>query len=268
MDMGAQENKFTAFDASRLSQVFPNYPTMLSTRPASVIDNCTRRLRAKEDSYTCNLKLFERSSGMIGALYCLDKADELYMDIVELLKSNGHYRFIAVKWGNLVKKGFDAYQRNRDRFTNVDPVDFADIIEITDRMMSDKVSRMIEAESIRMADNGLTGYWNDVNSRLMVFFELISMAKTYRDKDKRIIESNSFGTFKLLDFMDYNRVLKITQEFLLHNARALHFCDPDDSTEDDIKHANDLFNALKDANNRSVITNIFRSIREGRFKDE
>lgn len=265
--MGAQVDRL-GFGASTLSRVFPDHPTMLTTHPASVIDNCTQRLRAKKDSYTCDLSAFSRSENLIGILYFLDKSDELYMDIVELLKSRGQYRFIAVKWGNLVKKAFDAYQRERDRLTHMDPVDFADFIELVDRMMSGKVSRMIEAESKRMADNGLAGYWNEVSSRLMVFFELVSMAKICRDCEKRRVESVSFGTFDIFDFADYNRILTITKELLLQNARDLHFSDPHEAVEEDMKDAIDLLRSLRDAKNRSVITNIFRSIKEGRFKDE
>ena len=260
-------NSVNILDLSGGSSLIPIKPTILSTHPASYIEYCIRGMR-KRDDYRCGAYEFFNSEQMIATLYILDKADELYMDIVQRLKDNNQYRFIAVKWAKFVKKSFDAYQRNRDRLTRMDPVDFADLMEIVDRMMGEKVKAMIDSESKRMANKGLAGYWNEVNARVMVFFELISIAKTCRNDEKRVVESISFGTFKLFDFIDYTGIISVTQQYLFQKARELHFNDTDDVTENDVADAVDLLNSLKDAKNRSVIANIFRSIKEGRFKDE
>lgn len=267
MDMGAQVNRMSRFVIPEQSTLIPIKPTMLSTRPASYIEYCIRGMR-KRDDYKCGAYEFFNSEQMIATLYILDKADELYMDIVERLKANNQYRFIAAKWGKFVKKSFDAYQRNRDKYTSMDPVDFADLIDIVDRMMGEKVKAVIDFESKRMANNGLTGYWNEVNSRVMTFYEFIWMAKTCRDAEKRSVESVSFGTFKLFDFIDYNGIISVTMEYLYKKARELHFNDTSEVTEDDVRCNTDLINALKDAKNRSVIANIFKALKEGRFKDE
>lgn len=267
MAMAAQVNRLNGLDLSGGSTLIPIKPTMLSTRPASYIEYCIRSLR-KRDDYRCGAYEFFNSEQMIATLYILDKADELYMDIVQRLKDNNQYRFIAVKWARFVKKCFDAYQRNRDRLTRMDPVDFADLMEIVDRMMGDKVKAAIDSESKRMASKGLTGYWNEVNSRMMIFFELISIAKICRNDEKRAVESVSFGTFKLFDFIDYTGIIAITQQYLFQKARELHFNDTEDATEEDVKETLDLLNSLKDVKNRSVIANIFKALKEGRFKDE
>lgn len=57
-------------------------------------------------------------------------------------------------------------------------------------------------------------------------------------------------------------------EYLYKKARELHFNDTSEVTEDDVRCNTDLINALKDAKNRSVIANIFKALKEGRFKDE
>ena len=48
----------------------------------------------------------------------------------------------------------------------------------------------------------------------------------------------------------------------------MHFNDTEDATEEDVKETVDLLNSLKDVKNRSVIANIFKALKEGRFKDE
>lgn len=190
----------------------------LTTQRSALSYNMARSVQVASDRIIKDrqyVDLNDHCMGKMAVLYPIEKAYEAFMEYVDLLNEKGMMRFEHKRYCNRMKPIFDAYQRNRDRLSKMDPVHFSDLFDCMDSVHGRLVEIYKAQESQGLLDSGVSGVIERICSRLLNTYTLIRIAQHLTSIVRRNVEAKFKKRFGLLDFMDYGCAIKLTADMLM-----------------------------------------------------
>ena len=199
-------------------------------------------------------------------LYPIEKAYEAFMEYGDILNEAKLMRFDHKRYFNRMKHLFDAYQRNRDRLSKMDPVHFSDLFDCMDSVHGRLVEIYKAQESQGLLDSGVSGVNERICARLLNTYTLIRIAHHLTSIVRRNVEAKFKKRFGLLDFMDYGCAIKLTADMLMNVMNRNHIViDFEKTHQADIAIVN-LRESIISEKNYNKVKRMFEEEREGGYR--
>ena len=190
----------------------------LTTQRSTLSYNMARSLQVasermiKERQY---VDLNDHCMGKMAVLYPIEKAYEAFMEYVDLLNEIGMSRFHNKRYCNRMKPIFDAYQRNRDRLSNIDPVDFSDMYDIMDNVHGRLIKTYQWQESQSLLNSGATGTIERMSVLLLTVYTMTRISEHLVNVVRRNVEARHAKRFDIMNYIDFEAIIRNTREQLI-----------------------------------------------------
>lgn len=189
----------------------------LTTQRSALSYNMARSVQVASERMIKDRQYVDKNKhcmGKMAILYPIEKAYEAFMEYVDLLNEKGMMRFDHKRYCNRMKPIFDAYQRNRDRLSNIDPVDFSDMYDIMDGAQGELVSAYQYKESQRLVSSGATGVTERIGVLLFTVFTMTKISEHIVSAVRINMQQNHLKRFVDADYIDFKAIIKLTTEQL------------------------------------------------------
>lgn len=190
----------------------------LTTQRSALSYNMARSLQVasermiKERQY---VDLNDHCMGKMAVLYPIEKAYEAFMEYVDLLNEKGMMRFDNKRYCNRMKPIFDAYQRNRDRLSNIDPVDFSDMYDIMDNVHGRLIKTYQWQESQSLLNSGSNGTIERMSVLLLTVYTMTRISEHLVNVMRRNVEARHAKRFDIMNYIDFEAIIRNTREQLI-----------------------------------------------------
>lgn len=197
----------------------------LTTQRSALSYNMARSLQVasermiKERQY---VDLNDHCMGKMAVLYPIEKAYEAFMEYVDLLNEKGMMRFDNKRYCNRMKPIFDAYQRNRDRLSNIDPVDFSDMYDIMDNVHGRLIKTYQWQESQSLLNSGSNGTIERMSVLLLTVYTMTRISEHLVNVVRRNVEARHAKRFDIMNYIDFEAIIKHTREHLITLFKREH----------------------------------------------
>lgn len=190
----------------------------LTTQRSALSYNMARSLQVasermiKERQY---VDLNDHCMGKMAVLYPIEKAYEAFMEYVDLLNEKGMMRFDNKRYCNRMKPIFDAYQRNRDRLSNIDPIDFSDMYDIMDGVHGRLIKTYQWQESQSLLNSGANGTIERMSVLLLTVYTMTRISEHLVNVVRRNVEERHAKRFDIMNYIDFEAIIRNTREQLI-----------------------------------------------------
>ena len=197
----------------------------LTTQRSALSYNMARSLQVasermiKERQY---VDLNDHCMGKMAVLYPIEKAYEAFMEYVDLLNEKGMMRFDNKRYCNRMKPIFDAYQRNRDRLSNIDPVDFSDMYDIMDNVHGRLIKTYQWQEAQSLLNSGSNGTIERMSVLLLTVYTMTRISEHLVNVVRRNVEARHAKRFDIMNYIDFEAIIKHTREHLITLFKREH----------------------------------------------
>lgn len=197
----------------------------LTTQRSALSYNMARSLQVasermiKERQY---VDLNDHCMGKMAVLYPIEKAYEAFMEYVDLLNEKGMMRFDNKRYCNRMKPIFDAYQRNRDRLSNIDPVDFSDMYDIMDNVHGRLIKTYQWQESQSLLNSGANGTIERMSVLLLTVYTMTRISEHLVNVVRRNVEARHAKRFDIMNYIDFEAIIRNTREHLITLFKREH----------------------------------------------
>ena len=197
----------------------------LTTQRSALSYNIARSLQVasermiKERQY---VDLNDHCMGKMAVLYPIEKAYEAFMEYVDLLNEKGMMRFDNKRYCNRMKPIFDAYQRNRNRLSNIDPVDFSDMYDIMDNVHGRLIKTYQWQESQSLLNSGSNGTIERMSVLLLTVYTMTRISEHLVNVVRRNVEARHAKRFDIMNYIDFEAIIKHTREHLITLFKREH----------------------------------------------
>ena len=197
----------------------------LTTQRSALSYNMARSVQVASDRMIRErqyVDLNDHCMGKMAVLYPIEKAYEAFMEYVDLLNEKGMMRFEHKRYCNRMKPIFDAYQRNRDRLSNIDPVDFSDMYDIMDNVHGRLIKTYQWQESQGLLNSGATGTIERMGVLLFTLYTMTRISEHLVNVVRRNVEARHAKRFDIMNYIDFEAIIKHTREHLITLFKREH----------------------------------------------
>ena len=197
----------------------------LTTQRSALSYNMARSLQVasermiKERQY---VDLNDHCMGKMAVLYQIEKAYEAFMEYVDLLNEKCMMRFDNNRYCNRMKPIYDPYQRNRDRLSNIDPVDFSDMYDIMDNVHGRLIKTYQWQESQSLLNSGSNGTIERMSVLLLTVYTMTRISEHLVNVVRRNVEARHAKRFDIMNYIDFEAIIKHTREHLITLFKREH----------------------------------------------
>ena len=197
----------------------------LTTQRSALSYNMARSLQVASERMIKDrqyVDLNDHCMGKMAVLYPIEKAYEAFMEYVDLLNEKGMMRFDNKRYCNRMKPIFDAYQRNRDRLSNIDPVDFSDMYDIMDGVHGRLIKTYQWQESQSLLNSGANGTIERMSVLLLTVYTMTRISEHLVNVVRRNVEARHAKRFDIMNYIDFEAIIKHTREYLITLFKREH----------------------------------------------